>query len=210
MKSPTLLCRLLPLALLALAAAFLPACSQSDASSMRLTIRPDLSAEILTSSVAVREARDGPVQSVTSAADWKAAGTLVLARAECPDISKLNLGGITFAASVRGGAPMIRITIPRGSAAKWAGAFTVTDQEARKAAARILDPNAKASSIGESIKIQVTVPGQVISAGTDNKERGINSSYEETQATLMIPAERAVQDGKPIIWDITWREQGAQ
>jgi hypothetical protein len=203
----TLVRQIAALLLIPAAAAVLPACSQSDASSLKLTLRQDLSGELLTSSVALREARDGPVQTAVSGADWKAAGTLVVARGEFADVGKLNIGGISFTPSVRGGAPVLRVTIERGSAAKWPDAFTVTDREARKNTALTLDPSAKASSIGEAIKLQISVPGQVISAGTDNKERGVNSSYEETLATLIIPARVAIADGRPITWHITWKEQ---
>lgn len=194
----------LPL-LLACVALTLWACDQSDATALKITLKADFSGEVLASSILVKPP-EGPVQKAASGATWSTAGAVVVSRGTFADITKLELGGIKFAVGGPGGDPMLRVTLPRGSDAKWPGLFTDTSKDARRAAAGALEPNAKNPTIGDTVKIEITIPGVVVTAGETSKARGVNSSFEESRATLLIPVEAALAPGDPIVWHVTWRE----
>lgn len=193
----------LPLLLLG-AALGLSSCDTSDASSIKITLNQDLSGELLTSAVSVPPQPDASQNAIGGAA-WQASGAIAMAKGSFPDITKLNIGGITFETHSPMGDPILRVTIPRGPDAKWPAAFTVPSKETRRAASKALDPNAKVSTLGDAIKIEVDVPGVVISAGSSSKARGVNSTFEETRGALTIPVEVATTPGEPIIWHITWK-----
>ncbi len=199
---------LFPLTLLAVALA-IPACDTSDASSVKVTLHADLSGELLTSAMAVPAQPDASQASV-GGITWRSRGAITMAQGGFTDINTLNIGGITFKAEGATGEPILRVRIPRGPGAKWPSAFTVASGEARKAASKALDPTAKASTIGEMFKLEVSVPGVVISAGSDSKLRGVNSSFEETRATIAIPVDIATTEGEPLTWHITWRTQNVK
>ncbi len=183
----------------------LAACDQTDASAVKITLKPDLSGEVLSSSVIVKPA-EGPVQKAASGVSWNTTGAVVVAKGTFADITKMDIGGITFAIGGPGADPMLRVTLPRGPDAKWPALFTDASKDARAIAAKALEPGAKNPTIGEAIKIQITIPGVVVTAGETSKARGVNSSFEETTVTLSVPVAAAIAPGDPIVWHITWRE----
>jgi hypothetical protein len=183
----------------------LSACDQSDASAVKIALKPDLSGEVLSSSVVVKPA-EGPAQKGTTGVAWQTTGAVVVAKGTFADITKLDIGGITFAIGGPGADPMLRVSLPRGPAAAWPALFTDPSKDARKNAAQALEPGAKAPTIGDAIKIEISVPGVVVTAGETSKARGVNSSFEETKATLIVPVSAAMAPGDPIVWHITWRE----
>lgn len=195
------------------AALSLSGCDSADASSVKIKLRADLAGEVTTSSVGVREAGDGPAQRGAQGVRWQGSGSIIMARGEFDNINQLNVAGITFRTQTRpagsggtGNDLMLSVTIPRGPGVTWPAAFTVPDAGARTSAAKALNPAAAKPTMGDAVRIQIEVPGTIVTAGADVRAGGVVSGYEQTIATLTIPVEASQSTDGPITWHITWKE----
>ena len=119
-------------------------------------------------------------------------------------IESLNIGGITFSHTAKDGSELLVVTVPRDGAA-WARMLTPSEGD-RSAAAAAFDADGTMKSVGEKIKISITVPSEVIAANTGPHTRGVTSTMKENQVILLFPAKAAEQSGKPLKWHITWAD----
>lgn len=191
-------------AALAACALVLPACDETDAAAVRIRLEPAFSGTVMTSSV-VRLTEPGPLERASSGATWETRGALVTARGRFDDLATLKLADLSFEYGGAGGDPFVKVTLPRGRDARWPAAFTVPQADERDQAARAIDPETDTpTKIGATVKIVLDVPGRVISAGVRGKARGLSSNFEETNATLIVPADLAFTEGEPLVWHVTW------
>ena len=49
------------------------------------------------------------------------------------------------------------------------------------------------------------MPGAVISNGVTPKTRGVNTIEAKQRVTLVLPIDRALDAGDPLVWLITWK-----
>ncbi len=178
-------------------------CDEGDASSIKIEMNDGWGGSITASSVVlVPEA--GPVQRDAAGVAWKQSGGVVMSTGTFADLAKLRIADITFAYGGTGDMPQVVATLPRGPAAKWPGALSVADKAKREDAAAGLA--AMAPRIGSVLKVQLTVPKgqQVATAAIVGKGRGLNSTFEKTSATLVVPVDLALAEGPDLKWTITW------
>lgn len=181
----------------------LPGCDEGDASSIKIEMNDTWGGSITASSVVlVPEA--APVQRDAAGAEWKQSGGIVMSTGTFADLAKLRIADITFAYGGTGDMPQVVVTLPRGPGAKWPGALSVTDKGKREGAAAGLA--ALAPRIGSVLKVQMTVPKgqQVATAAIVGKGKGLNSAFEKTSATLVVPVDLAMAEGPDLKWTITW------
>jgi hypothetical protein len=197
----------------AIAATLLVAgCGEEDATSLRITLNADQSGEVLTSAIALPET-PGPIEAASSGADWNARAAVHVARGKFASIDALKLADLGFevidAPSKGSGSSAQRllvVTLPRGPEARWLRLLTIPQGDVRQRATAALDPAAKsrASRYGTVAKIEITLPGPVISNGFQGKVRGATSAADDRVATLMVPVEAAFETGEPIRWHLSW------
>ncbi len=186
----------------------LSACGEEDATSIRIQVNDDWTGTILASSVII-PAEAGPAESAVSGATWESRGAIAMAKGTFTDISKLKIADMTFEYGGAGVSRVIRVSLPRGPNAQWPKALTIPSGEQRKAVTTALDPKDEASRLGQVMKIELTVPGTVVSASIRSKGRGLSSAQEQTIATLLVPVDVALDpaDGQPLVWHVTWERK---
>lgn len=200
----------------AIAATLLVAgCGEEDATSLRITLNADQSGEVLASAIALPET-PGPIEAASSGADWNARAAVHVARGKFASIDALKVADLGFevidapskgsAGSASSAQRLLVVTLPRGPEARWLRLLTIPQGDVRQRATAALDPAAKtrASRYGTVAKIEITLPGAVISNGFQGKVRGATSAADDRVATLMVPVEAAFETGEPIRWHLTW------
>lgn len=118
------------------------------------------------------------------------------------NIESLNIGGITFSHTAKDGSELLVVTVPRDGAA-WAKMLAPSERD-RTAAAAAFAADGKMKRVGDTIKISITVPRDVLAANTAPYQRGVSSKMRKNQAILLLPAETAEHRGTPLKWHITW------
>ena len=120
------------------------------------------------------------------------------------NIESLNIGGITFSHMAKDGSELLVVTVPREGAA-WAKMLAPSERD-RTAAAAAFAADGKMMRVGDTIKITITVPRDVLAANTAPYARGVSSKMKKNQAILLLPAEAAEHRGTPLKWHITWSD----
>lgn len=185
-----------------LATLALAGCGEEDATSVRITLNAQGGGTVLTSAIA-QPTTPGPLEAASSGATFTHRGAVNVAKGEFADVSGLKIADLTFALD-RGSANTLVVTLPRGSAAQWPALLSIPDGEARKRATAALDSANAASRLGQTAKLEITLPTDVVASGFQGKARGAASSHAENVATLLVPMDVAFESGEPIRWFITW------
>lgn len=189
--------------LLAATLGLIAGCDESDASSLRITINPDFSGSLIASSVQA-PATPGPAESASGGITWTARGSITMASGAFADLARVELADLKFEYGGAGTSPFLKVTLPRGPKVTWPAALAIPSAETRDAVAKALDPRAAASTVGKSVKIEITVPTKVVTAGLSGRARGLASAFDEKVATLSVPMEVALADGPALVWHVTW------
>jgi hypothetical protein len=192
-----------PALLLALAgaAALLGACGEEDATSIRITLKPDLSGTVITSSIHT-PAQPTPAEAAANGVTFSARGGVAVAKGAFTDIRTIKLADLTFAHATTGSQQTLIVTIPRGPKALWPATLSIPAEADRKKAAAIVDEK---SRVGETLKLEVTLPVKVANTGFNGKARGASTSSEDTKATFLVPVDVAYQPGDPLVWYINYQ-----
>lgn len=208
MLRATWLKMMLTLALAATLAVVLTACGEEDATSVRIQVNEDWTGTIIASSIVIPP-QPSPAESAADGATWESRGAISMAKGTFADISRLKIADMSFEYGGAGASGFIRVNLPRGPNAQWPKALTIPSGEQRAAVAKALDPKEQASRLGQVMKIELTVPGTVVSASVKGKGRGLSSAQEQTIATLLVPVDVAMDpaDGQPLVWHVTWERK---
>ncbi|MGQ0627852.1 MAG: hypothetical protein ACT4PL_07100 [Phycisphaerales bacterium] len=195
----------------------LSGCGEEEVSSIRITLKDDLSGTLSSRSVTIPSAANPPaVEGATQGVTWGARGEVVMATGTFADLSALKIADITFECD--GKNPMAaRVLVPRGPQAQWPKLLTVTDRELRERTAAALAPEVKRPTAGSVLTIAVKLPPgmRAVTSGVKGLGRGLNATMESTLVTLTVPVEVALGAGQsepnkivtePLSWHFTWEK----
>ena len=181
------------------------ACDETDATALRIQVESDFSGTVRASTLAV-PADAAPFQQASTGVQWESRVDVVAVSGTFASLSELSLADV----SVHGGQSddglqFLRISLPRGEAARWPKLFVPLSNDERVRAARALDPSGRSKDVGATIKIEVVLPEAVIGNGLAGRARGARAKNEGEVATLTVPYDIATTSGDPIVWHLTWQ-----
>lgn len=190
---------LLPLLLL------LPACSDPELVGIHVNLQRDGSGTVTTRAL-VATAAQSPAESKTQGITWSTRANLCCSQGTFRSLGEVKFGDgeLRFVAATGDELPRLRVFVQRGPAAKWVQAL-VPDLEGRRAMAKVYDPSGKTKEIGDAIRIEIMVPGTVISSGVQPAGRGVDASHERNRAILVIPVATASEKGEELVFDLSWK-----
>lgn len=178
-------------------------CDETDVASMRITLDEELSGGIVITCLR----RDG---------NARAAGDIVgvtmvqqaqvVSRAgRFANLSDVEAFDITFeAGETAAGVHYVTVRLPPPAEALWDQSLTVPDAEQRRDATRAFGPAPDAEKLGSRVKIQITVPGEVLSEGVSGENREIVSRGKGPTAVLLVPLDWGEAGGEAVLWHVTW------
>lgn len=180
------------------------ACSDTELVGLHVNLRADGSG-VLTSRTLLEPKEAGPAEAKAQGVTWEQRAVLSLSQGSFNAVQALQFGDIRFAGKTGDGEiPRLRVYVPRGPEAAWVKALA-PDQETRRRLAKVQDPSGKTREIGENLLLEIQLPGLVISSGVLPSGRGVEATHERGKATLLVPAQTAIEKGEDLVWDITWR-----
>ena len=184
--------------------ALMAACSDAELVGLHVNLRADGSG-VLTTRTLVEPKDAGPAEGKAQGVAWEHRAVLHLSQGSFASVQGLQFGDIRFSGKTGDGdIPRLRVFVPRGPDAAWVKALA-PDQETRRRMAKVYDPSGKTREIGENLLLEIQLPGPVISSGVLPTGRGVETAHERNKATLLVPAQTAVEKGEELVWDITWR-----
>lgn len=151
------------------------------------------------------EPSTGAAETQSQGVQWKGHAGVASAQGTFQHIKDLKLGdgGITFQGELSDARPNLRIDLQRGPNAAWVKAL-VPDLEKRRAMAKIYDPSGRTNEIGDTLRIEVAVPGEVFASGVRPAGRGVEAGHEGKRAFLLIPVRTALEADEPFEWSFSW------
>ncbi len=194
-----------PTALL-LSLAALTACSGDQLVGVHVTLAEDGAGTITTRALTVPD----PARVEAAAGgtvDWQARAAVVASQGRFARLSDVKIGGPTglrFAATLDGEQPSVRVYVPRGAAQQWVQAL-VPDAPQRRSLAPVYDPTGRTREVGDTIRLELELPGEVVASSVHPPGRGIEADRERKRAYLLVPAREAIKEGEELVWDVTWR-----
>lgn len=147
----------------------------------------------------------GTAESRAQGVSWQSRAGLASAQGTFDQINDLKLGngGIRFLAELGDDRPNLRVFLQRGPDAEWVTAL-VPDQATRQAMAKVYDPTGRTREIGDVLRIEVAVPGEVFASGVRPTGRGIEAAHEGKRAYLLVPVRTALEAGEELEWSFSW------
>jgi hypothetical protein len=186
--------------------ALLTGCDETDAVSVRIHVRPDLSGT-LTASALEQPSEGARAPLETKGLAWKSRVDLHCATGEFARLSELALSDATLSAGEgEGGLCFLRLSLPRGPEVNWARELVPLDATQRKDASAAFDPTGEAAEVGSTIKFEITLPSSAIGNGITPRPRGAKVKADANVATLLVPLDVAFAQGEPLVWHLTWQK----
>jgi hypothetical protein len=147
----------------------------------------------------------GAAESRAQGVNWQSRAGLAAAQGSFQQINDLKLGngGIRFLAELGNDHPNLRVLLQRGPDVAWVTAL-VPDKETRMAMAKVYDPTGRTREIGDVLRIEVAVPGQVFASGVRPSGRGVEAAHEGKHAYLLVPVRTALEAGDELEWSFSW------
>jgi hypothetical protein len=181
------------------------ACSGNELVGVHIALAKDGSGVLTTRSL-LDPRTASPTEARAQGVTWGARAALHCVQGRFQQLANVRLGdgGLRFSASLGDEMPRLRTYVQRGVTAEWMRAL-VPDQVARRAMAKVYDPTGKTNEIGDAIRLEVTLPGDVVSSGVQPSGRGVEATHERNRAYLIVPVKTAQEAGDELIWDVSWR-----
>jgi hypothetical protein len=182
----------------------LAACSGGELVGVHVSLQPDGSGLVTVRALAEPTAASG-AESRAQGVTWKGRAGLACSQGSFVQIQDLQLGngGIRFLAELSDQRPNLRVLLQRGPEAEWVKAL-VPDLAARQAMAKIYDPTGRTREVGDVLRIEVAVPGQVFASGVRPTGRGVEAAHEGKRAYLLLPVRTALETGDDFEWSFSW------
>ena len=183
----------------------LTACSGGELVGIHINLAKDGSGTVTTRSL-VTPTAPIPAESRTQGAAWTASASLQCAQGKFQQLADLKVGdgGLRFSPRLGDDQPHLRVYVPRGPSAEWVKAL-VPDQDTRRKMAKVYDPTGRTEEIGDAVRIEVSVPGEVVTSGVQPGGRGVEAAHERKRAYLIVPVKTALEAGDEMVWDVSWR-----
>ena len=147
----------------------------------------------------------GAAESRAQGVTWKTRAGIACAQGSFTQVQDLKLGngGIRFLAELADDRPNVRVFLQRGPDAEWVKSL-VPDAETRQKMAKVYDPTGRTREIGDVLRIEVAVPGQVFASGVRPSGRGVEAAHEGKRAYLLVPVRTALESGDELEWSFSW------
>ena len=133
--------------------------------------------------------------------EWHDRARLAASRGEFKKIEALRLADLEW---TRSGERGLRLRLPMGPAARW-HALLAPDPARRQRAATAIDPARPSSGVGEAIRIEIELPGDVTAVGHAPTIRLVRSDKDGRKAILTVPVAAARTEGPALVFDVAWR-----
>jgi len=141
----------------------------------------------------------------TKGAKWNLHAGLISSQGSFAKVGELDLadGDVTFAPQLDSDRPGLRVTLKRGEGTRWVSLLT-PDRAARKKLAKAYDPTGRTNEIGDVLRLEIQVPGKVITSGVLPTGRGVEADRDDRKAILLLPVRTVMDKGDDFVWDISW------
>jgi hypothetical protein len=179
------------------------ACGDSALAGARFELAADLSGTVTTSSFVAPEAAAG-IEGETSGVAFADRAAVYGARGAFASFSDVRIADLECEAWSANGMSSLRIKLPRGPSARWPLLFVPSEAE-RERVSRAFSAHRDLGAATTHIMFTVDLPGPVVSNGVLPKGRGVQIDAGEHTATLVIPFERAIAEGEPFEWLVSWK-----
>ncbi|GAB4147289.1 MAG: hypothetical protein Fur0037_15440 [Planctomycetota bacterium] len=158
----------------------------------------------LTARALSQPAEPGQAEAVVQGVAWLDRAELTFSQGSFQDVKDLSFGGIRFLGDVQNpDRPGLRILVPRGPDAAWVKALAPSE-DLRRRIAKVYDPTGKSLDPAPSVRIDIVLPGNVVSAGVQPAGRGVEADHERDRAWLSIPIAKASEKGEELVFDVSW------
>ena len=193
------------LSLLFLLLTSLCACSGGELVGVYINLEKDGSGKLTTRAL-VEPKADGASELRVGGVEWTGRAALVSRQGTFTRLGDVALAGtgVRFSTPATDDRPSLRVYVQRGPGAEWVRSL-VPEETARRAMARIYDPTGKTTDIGDTIRLEIAVPSDVVTSGVLPAGRGLEAAREGRRAYLLIPVRTALETGEELVWDISWR-----
>jgi len=184
---------------------FLAACSGGELVGIHINLNKDGSGLVTTRSL-VEQTAAGPAESRTQGVTWQSRACLLAVQGKFDKLNDLKFGGegLRFSAHLGDDQPHLRVYVQRGPGAEWCKAL-VPDAATRRAMAKVYDPTGRTQEVGDTLRLEIAVPGEVVTSDVNPGGRGVEPAHERKRATLLIPVKTLLEAADEMVWDISWR-----
>lgn len=193
-----------PLLVSVLLLAGLCSCSGGELAGVHVKLQPDGKGTVTVRTL-MEPTSTGAAESRAQGVTWQSRAGLASAQGQFDQINDLKLGngGIRFLAELGADRPNLRVFLQRGPEAEWVTAL-VPDQDKRIAMAKVYDPTGRTREIGDVLRIELSVPGEVFASGVRPTGRGVEAAHEGKRAYLLVPVRTALEAGEELEWSFSW------
>lgn len=204
MKALRALATFAPVVPLVLAPLFLAGCDENNAISIRLRVQEDMSGVVMTSALS-QPSGSGAVESAAVGATFDREFALRGSKGKFAALDGLAVGDVKFSAGAsETGLRWVRVELPTGADARWPGLFVPLTEPERRAAAEAFELSREARDVGKMFRIEIELPGAIVSNGAAGKVRGMKNESDGRLASLTVPIEASRAGTEPIVWQLTW------
>jgi len=190
-----------------LASLFLAACSGGELVGIHVALNKDGSGIVTTRSL-VEPTAPGPTEARTTGVTWLTRASLLAVQGKFEQLNDLKFGdgGVRFSARLGDDQPHLRVFVKRGTGAEWVKSL-VPEVAARRAMAKVYDPTGRTQEVGDTLRIEIVVPGEVVTSDVNPGGRGVEPAHERKRAYLLIPVKTLLEAEatEEMVWDISWR-----
>ena len=192
------------LCLFPLLALLFTSCSGGELVGVHVTLQKDGSG-LVTTRTLMEPTTTSATESRTQGVTWNGRASLFCAQGSFQQINDLKLGngGVKFMAELGDARPNLRVFLQRGPTADWVKDL-VPEQAARQKMAKVYDPTGRTKEIGDTVRVEISVPGEVFASGVRPSGRGIEAAHEGKRAYLLIPVRTALEAGEQLEWSVSW------
>ncbi|MEI6130840.1 MAG: hypothetical protein WCR59_12295 [Planctomycetota bacterium] len=181
-----------------------PACSGSELVGVHLKLEKNGSGTI-TARALQASTQQGPAEAKISGVRWQLRASLISSQGTFEKVDGLTFGnGELRFVLTQEEAPHLRVILQRHPELAWVKTL-VPDPATRRSLVRVHDPKGKQLEIGDIIRLEIELPGDVTAAGCYPAARNVEALRERNTAQLILPVTALLESGDDLIWDISWR-----
>ena len=190
--------------LFVLTALLFTSCTGNELVGVHISLQNDGSG-LVTTRMLMEPQTTGNPEANAQGVTWKGRAGLACAQGSFQHLRELKLGGgsLHFVADLEGVNTSLRAFVKRDPEAQWVKDL-VPEQRQRQAMAKVYDPTGRTKEIGDVLRLEISVPGKVISSGVEPSGRGIEAAHESKRAYLLIPVRAALEKGNELVWSVSW------
>jgi hypothetical protein len=182
----------------------LAACSGNELVGIHVTFQKDGSGTVTTRAL-VQPATGDRAETRAAGITWASRAAVVASQGTFASLASVTLGDgdVRFVPQIDGERPGLRVLVKRGPNASWVTAL-VPEQAQRRAMAKVYDPTGRTPEIGDVLRLEVQVPGEILTSGVLPTGRGVEAGSEGKRAYLLLPVAQALSAGDEFVWEIGW------